>query len=196
MAIALPTLEFLFDSCRKHRLDLSTCKMIELGNQSLKERAQRYDGNVHPRIAKYFFQEMGVDHTSIDVNEKDGALPIDMCKPIEDLSLVGSFDILTNFGTSEHIENEYACWKNMHDLVKQGGLFVHAVPLVGNWYRHGLYKYTQEFFTSLCALCCYTEVLSSSWGRCKGRKLIFYSYSKDRDIEFVSREQFAILRGE
>lgn len=59
-----------------------------------------------------------------------------------------TWDILTNFGTSEHIFNQYAFMKNCHNLTRQGGILLHAVP-TSSGADHGFYNYHPTFFRSL-----------------------------------------------
>jgi len=56
----------------------------ELGNQ------QHHNGGV----AKDVYVKLGVDHTSIDINGKDGALQIDLDFPVTD-ELLNRFDVVT-----------------------------------------------------------------------------------------------------
>ena len=59
------------------------------------------------------------------------------------------FDLVTNYGTSEHVFNQFNCFRAMHDLTKPGGVIVHEVPSVG-YENHGLYTYPIKFFWRLC----------------------------------------------
>jgi hypothetical protein len=65
-----------------------------------------------------------------------------------DLERTDSWDIVTNFGTSEHIFNQFAFMKNCHDLTRQGGVSLHVLP-VASGKDHGFYNYHLTFFRSL-----------------------------------------------
>ena len=65
-----------------------------------------------------------------------------------DLERTDSWDIVTNFGTSEHIFNQFAFMKNCHDLTRQGGVSLHVLP-VASGRDHGFYNYHLTFFRSL-----------------------------------------------
>ena len=65
-----------------------------------------------------------------------------------DLERTDSWDIVTNFGTSEHMFNQFAFMKNCHDLTRQGGVSLHALP-VSSGMDHGFYNYHPTFFRSL-----------------------------------------------
>lgn len=124
-------------------------KMLELGNQ------QMY---CHPDIpeasaAKLYFQSQGVDHTSIDLNGLLGALPLDLSKPIDKPEWNEAFDIVTDFGTSEHVGNTiealYNCRRSCHTFCRPGGLLVFMNPKTGNWPGHGYHYFTQEHYRRL-----------------------------------------------
>lgn len=96
---------------------------------------------------KAWFERQGIVHTSVDLNGKGGALPLDLQKPLN----LGAFDVVTNFGTSEHVEEQYPCWQNIHDAVKVGGYLVSTTPLPGDWPNHGKYYPTLEFYAKFAA---------------------------------------------
>jgi len=151
MAVHSQALE-LVDSARVSMgLSWKEIMMAELGNQILPESPLR--------TAKKYFQSLGVFHVSIDLNGNDGAEKLDLSKPLLQFrpEWDGIFNIVTNFGTSEHIERgQWQTFRNMHDLCKDGGVMIHMVPLTGNWHKHSHYYYTKQFFTELTAACGYT----------------------------------------
>jgi hypothetical protein len=57
-------------------------------------------------------------------------------------------NILINSGTAEHIFNQGQFWQTCHEVVKPGGLMVHALPLWG-WLDHGFYNYHPTFVADL-----------------------------------------------
>lgn len=58
------------------------------------------------------------------------------------------FDLVLNFGTTEHIINQLNSFRVMHDALKVGGIFFHQLPSVG-WTDHGYFCYHDCFFTDL-----------------------------------------------
>ncbi len=56
-----------------------------------------------------------------------------------------SFDIILNFGTTEHVMNQLNALKVIHDAVKVGGHIVHSVPCLGD-IDHGYVAYTPRLF--------------------------------------------------
>jgi hypothetical protein len=96
---------------------------------------------------KTAFESLGWRHTSIDLNGLGGALPIDLTKPIDVRGIGGPFDVVTNFGTSEHVEGQYECWKNIFSLCRVGGHIVCCVPWI--WPKHGKYYPSIEWYLQL-----------------------------------------------
>lgn len=144
-------------------------KMCELGNQRTKSGGRKYleSRNIPPfKTGKELFTHLGFQHTSIDANGEDGALPINLNKPILDPTLLSNFDVITNSGTTEHVSNQVMCFKNVHNLCKKHGLFIHIVPsiayqtryLTGETTMHGRYNYWFDFFHALADECEY-EIL-------------------------------------
>lgn len=163
-------------------------KMCELGNQHIRKSAARI---TKAKTGKKYFRSLGYHFTSIDWNGKDGALPLDLCKPIQNPDLIDQFDVLTNSGTSEHVENQYQCFKNLHYLVKQNGIFVHLNPSTGSWPGHGLYYYTFDFHRRLASQCDY-EILRESDIAANGEQshLVCVGLRKRAKNPFISQAEF------
>ena len=60
-------------------------------------------------------------------------------------ALWGKFDLVLNFGTTEHILNQLNCFKVVHDATKVGGHIFHSLPAVG-YVDHGYITYTGRCF--------------------------------------------------
>jgi len=60
----------------------------------------------------------------------------------------GSFDVVTNFGTSEHVFNQAAVMRFAHELMKPGGVFLCTLPSAGGR-DHGFFNYQPSFFWNL-----------------------------------------------
>jgi hypothetical protein len=121
-------------------MDYSSIRMCELGDQRMKWNAFG--------TGKNYFKDKGIlEHVSIDLNGKNGALRIDLTKPVTQWSEY--FDILTDYGTIEHVNNQYAVFKNVHDIVKIGGAIVHTLPEIGYFKTHCDYHYDMNFFKDL-----------------------------------------------
>jgi len=137
-------------------------KMAELGNQHMKHHSDpglvKYDPNMC-KTGKEYFTKLGFDHTSFDINGQDGAIPIDLGLPIPG-EFKNKFDIVTNFGTTEHVIRQQQVFKNIHKMLKVGGIVIHIVPLAyGPLKDHGVHQYDFSFFTALCRLYTYEILL-------------------------------------
>ena len=168
----------------KIKIDYKKLHLGELGNQD-------YNG----KPAKILYNKKGTIHTSIDINGMDGALPYDLAKPISDKF---NFDVLTNYGTTEHVENQYECFRNIHNMVKIGGLMIHGVPLIGNWPGHCRYYYNRHFFISLASVCKYEVVDQKIWRNefyAYPRNLVSAVLRKKENNEFITKEDFISIGG-
>ena len=138
---------------------------------------------------KSYLEKIGVSHTSIDLNGKHGSLQKDITG---DLKYLGKFDILTNFGSSEHVaplSTQYKCFKNFHQLCKVGGYMIHYVPPVGKWINHAPAHYYNDFFIQL--------------GKANNYKTIYYEemdvsnlisiiFQKQEDNTFMEEKDFPL----
>jgi len=118
--------------------------VIELGAQNMYDKT--YDTERGPYASTYY-RARGMKYTCIDLNGENAALKLDLEKPI---SHDYQYDLVTNFGTSEHIKNQHSVFSTIHKLTKVGGMIICENPKTGNWPHHGLNYYTQEFYKSLC----------------------------------------------
>jgi hypothetical protein len=60
----------------------------------------------------------------------------------------GRFDCVFNFGTTEHVFNQYNAFKVIHDLTRVGGHMFHQVPTTG-YINHGYWVYSPRIFLEL-----------------------------------------------
>ena len=104
------------------------------------------------KSGKELLEDRGVEHTSMDLNGLDGALRIDLGKPVP-ADFLNRYNVITNYGTIEHINNQYDAFKNAHDMCRAGGIMIHSFPLVGNWPKHCRYYYDLEFVHKLAVAC-------------------------------------------
>jgi len=61
-----------------------------------------------------------------------------------------AYDIVFNFGTTEHVFNQYNCFKVIHEATKPGGWNFHQLPCTG-WMDHGYWVYSPRVFTDLAS---------------------------------------------
>lgn len=175
--------------------------VCELGSQNLYHYNNELPWGAY---ADLFYKQQGYEeYTCIDTNGENNALQInlgeDTWKP-EKL-----FDLVTDFGTSEHIacegifswENIYNCWKIKHDILKLNGIMINENPLTGNYPLHGFYYYTYEFYNKLCDMIGY-EVLELgefvAQSNYKDGNTIYCVIRKVKDCPFISLKDFKTLR--
>lgn len=101
-----------------------------------------------PFTYKAFFQSLGYRHVSIDWNGQHGALALDLRHPLS----LGTFSLITNIGTSEHVDQQEPVWKNLIDACHVGSVLICTTPKPGQWLWHGFYHPHAEFYRELAAL--------------------------------------------
>ncbi len=128
---------------------LSGLSMVELGDQVIN------DPNIPFKTGKDYFCSRNFKHISVDLNGLHGSQVRDLRKPEQFNDLEGKFDVLTNLGTTEHVEPyeyQYTCFKIIHRLVKKGGVMIHIVPDINlrndkkAWVDHCRVYYSERFF--------------------------------------------------
>jgi hypothetical protein len=147
--------------------------------------------------AKKMYESKGVIHTSIDINGQDGAIPLNLDNPIPK-NLENKFDVVTNYGTTEHINNQYEVFKNIHLMCKQNGLMIHGVPLIGNWPNHCRYYYSKLFFEQLLHYCNYLyvsiEILTTDYYKSPNNLVVAVLVKKENNL-FISDLDFQKING-
>lgn len=126
-----------FDTyCRKYFDNAK--KILELGAQDyiVNKESIGYFKNVFLRYPITSF-DMNGENNSIQVNLAD--------EQVTD----STYDLVTNFGTSEHVPNQYICWKNIHAYCSLGGIIINELPRIGHWPNHCKYYVDKPFFESL-----------------------------------------------
>ena len=87
----------------------------------------------------------GMNYQSIDVFEHQYNIAADLNTYNVPKNCLEKFDLTLNFGTTEHIVNQYNCFKVIHDVTKVGGYIFHQVPAVG-CIDHGYFVYCPQLF--------------------------------------------------
>jgi len=148
--------------------------MLPLGGNILELGAQELDAGESPeeilKFIKYFnpvsdrtiedvknwpggmigkvYEAAGFKYMAIDVYDSYQTIFLDLNSEDIPPEFVGRFDLVTNFGTTEHIANQVQAFKVVHDALKVGGCAFHSVPFTG-YFNHGLIKYEPKFFLFL-----------------------------------------------
>ena len=103
-------------------------------------------------MTEAFYRALGfADYKAIDVNDKFGSLMMDLNLDLaEHYGFRDQFSLVTNNGTGEHVFNQYAVFKNVHDLCRPGGLMLHIMPFE-LYVNHGFYAYQPGLYFDLAA---------------------------------------------
>jgi hypothetical protein len=163
---------------------LSVC---ELGNQRIDKKIP----------SKKYYTKKGAEHTSIDLNGRDGSLPLDL-EGAMPIGMKGKFRLVTNYGTLEHVNRQYEAFGNVNFLCAPfNGVMIHAFPMVGNWNGHCRYYYTPDFILHFAKLCRYNvfnmTILDKGLYK-KPKNLLMVAMIKSYG-DFISREQFDSISG-
>lgn len=104
--------------------------------------------------AKVLYESLGFEYTSIDIDNDEknedskSNIIMDLNFDQLDEEHFNKYDLVTNFGTSEHLLNQLNFFKTMHNLTKEGGYLISEVPCMFG-INHGMFKYEPKFFTDL-----------------------------------------------
>ncbi len=159
--------------------------MLELGAQGFRGRQKIYSG---VKIARKYFNSIGINCISVDISGKYGSLKIDLREPIKK-EFYNKFDIITNCGTTEHIspiEKQYQVFKNIHLCAKVDGIIIHFVP-VGNR-KHSYLYYEKGFFEMIAKLNNYEIIEIEKFDRKNGDFYRGVCLRKQEDNTFMEEK--------
>lgn len=109
----------------------------------------------YPYFADYW-KNHAMKYICIDLNGENDALEWDLAEPVK-TNL--QFDLVTDFGTCEHISDIYQCFLNIHNLTKVGGTIIHINPKSDNWPVHGYHFFSIKYWNDFAKAADY-EVLA------------------------------------
>jgi hypothetical protein len=98
-------------------------------------------------LARQFWEWLGLKYFAVDIDGNE-SIQIDLNFDAVPAAHCGRFDLVTNYGTTEHVANQLNAFKVIHDLTRVGGVMIHHVPLQG-MISHGLVNYNPKFFWTL-----------------------------------------------
>lgn len=199
MGLKLEYLTFINSNIGKVFSSTLGLKMLELGDQVIKETEP-----IEQKTGKDYFSHLGYNHTSVDLNGDHGAIVKDLTKEEQFLEWYNYFDIVTNAGTTEHVEpydKQYECYKILHNVAKVGAVTIHLIPDVderdnkGIWWKHCHYYYSYDFFEMLAKECEYkildnviiNGLRSVAYVKTKDNK---FMTDKDRFLSYIAQRNF------
>ena len=160
--------------------------VLELGAQNLYDKAY----TLPIPYASTFYESKGIEYKCVDLNGENNALKIDLEKS---QTIKETFDLVTDFGTGEHVRNAYNLLKIIHDSVKLNGIVIRQNPKTGNWAGHGFWYTTQELYQKLAYLNGY-EIIDigedAAMGNVTDGWNVWCIYRKVIDQPFISRVIF------
>jgi hypothetical protein len=114
-------------------------------------------------LSKQFYQWLGFEYACVDIDDTPGSIPLDLNFDSVPREQMGRYDLVTNFGTTEHVANQLNAMKIIHDLTAVDGVMIHNVPLQG-FMNHGFVNYNMKFFWMLARSNGYEWVLVNFMG--------------------------------
>lgn len=168
----------------------SGCKVIELGDQLM-------DVGESTQFMRSDLYYKDINIISIDWHGNNRALKLDLSQPLAaglDTELKG--DIVTNFGTVEHVSDLYNGLLNMHNFAKDGAIMISANPKTGTFASHGYHFFTQGFWIELAFVCGYELIDTyekSPYSDENPDIEVFAVFKKLSTSTFVNREDFEIV---
>jgi hypothetical protein len=183
MGISISDLAKILDTSSIHLGDSLALSLTELGEQELKipnadlnhplisdflqDSPRHWPPHAKPRLdrvglfSKDFLSRKFANVISIDLKAHCPATKrLDLAIPLSHQGFPETFDVVTNFGTTEHVGQysrrsmspQYAAFQNIHNLIKPHGLMFHSVPFAKsrrNVQDHGAFNYDVVFFSAL-----------------------------------------------
>jgi hypothetical protein len=92
----------------------------------------------------------GFRYRSFNIVEAPQCMHFDLNSDTVPLRWRSRFDLVLNFGTTEHALNQYNALRTLHDLAKPRGL-LYSFFIRGSHMEHGLLHYSDRFVDMLCA---------------------------------------------
>jgi len=90
----------------------------------------------------------GLDYTSFDIAAGYNTKILDLNRSHLPEQYRSAFDLVLNFGTTEHVMNQLNSFEIIHDATRVGGCMAHQLPVAGHT-DHGYFLYTGRLFFDL-----------------------------------------------
>ncbi|MDA8716661.1 hypothetical protein N9M78_01750 [Alphaproteobacteria bacterium] len=118
-----------------------------------------------------------IDYLSLDIADGYKTKIFDLNNQDLDRSLKNKFNLVANYGTTEHLLNQMNAFKVIHDATSLGGVMIHQLPAEG-FVDHCYVRYTARFFFDLVSTNDY-ELLSLDFGLSPAGGKNIYDSSRD-----------------
>lgn len=99
-------------------------------------------------LSERFWASLGFRYTAFEYGGRHGVTAFDLNSDVLPIEMRGSFDLVVNAGTTEHVFDQDHVFRVIHDLTVPGGIMMHSGPSSG-WIMHSLYQYGPKFFWNL-----------------------------------------------
>jgi hypothetical protein len=115
-------------------------------------------------FTKDFWEWLGCTYMAADVDTAPHIIRLDLNFDDVPDGHRGKYQLVTNFGTTEHVANQNQAMKVIHDLTAVDGVMVHNLPMQGHS-NHGMFNYNPKFFWLLSRSCRYRWLdMRVAWG--------------------------------
>lgn len=152
MAINRLMIEWIMDLESEHKIFSESKSIVELGPSDFMPAALKLLHKAKPNSefektsVREWYASLGpTEYVAFDIVDDTRSRKADLSKVLD---VHETWDIVVNFGTTEHIFNQFAAMSNIHNFAKKGGIMLHVVPM-SSGLNHGFYNYHPRFFLSL-----------------------------------------------
>ena len=162
--------KMISNSALQYLKDERTAKVCELGSQKVFGReisaAANISGLDQEAPARDLYESLGFEwYVIIDLDGADGALEFALNESLtQKYGFSEQFEVVTNFGTAEHVVDQRALFTNVHNLTATNGLMLHSLPSLG-WRNHGCYRYDDVLVKDIAAANSYEIIYYTSANR-------------------------------
>jgi hypothetical protein len=98
--------------------------------------------------ASDYFEGCGFKYSAFDIFDGNNVILFDLNFDVPKPEFTGKFDLVTNFGTTEHVLNQYLSFKTIHELTINGGVIYHDLPM-GGYHNHRYFNYNSQIFEQI-----------------------------------------------
>ena len=174
----IKTINNYSDSKDKEVLCKKLNEIISLTEKGTDSRTFSFD------VAKLFYRAIFdyKEYMALDLQGTKHSINFDLNNEYKD---VKKYDVVTNIGTSEHIFNQLAVFKTIHNIVAVGGLIIHQLPGQG-YYDHGFYNYQPTFFFDLAKANNYFMI--GFWMYDNNKKQLINVHNRENYVKLFVRE--------